>query len=145
MKNFHNCTKKIKEKLYNTLMKRHLQYASVAWNPGTKKTEQRITRESPKESGKIRIVGDFQKTSNVTGMLKERNWETVEESRIKSRIRTLHKIITNQLAIDGQKYFKDKPQRKRRGHDHDRQLVLHEIPYSTINPSSPKGGCTNPP
>ena len=63
-------------------------------------------------------------------MLKELNWETVEESRIKSRIRTLHKIITNQLAINGQKYFKDKPQRKRRGHD--RQLVLHETPYSTV-------------
>ena len=37
---------------------------------------------------------------------------------------------TNQLAIHGQKYFKEKPQIKRRGHD--RQLVLHETPYSTV-------------
>ena len=98
--------------------------------------EQRRTKKNKELLEKVQRraarygVGDFQKTSSVTGMLKELNWETVEESRIKSRIRTLHKIITNRLAIDGQKYFKDKPQRKRRGHD--RQLVLHETPYSTV-------------
>ena len=128
MRNFHNCTKKIKEKLYSTLVKPHLQYASAAWNPGTKKNKELL--EKVQSRAARYVVGDFQKTSSVTGMLKELNWETVEESRIKSRIRTLHKIITNQLAIDGQKYFKDKPQRKRRGHD--RQLVLHETPYSTV-------------
>ena len=91
---------------------------------------EKLTFEKVQRRAARYVVGDFQKTSSVTGILKELNWETLEESRIKSRIRTLHKIITNQLAIDGQKFFKDKPQSKRRGHD--RQLVLHETPYSTL-------------
>lgn len=127
MRNFSGCPKKNKEQLYNTLVKPHLQYASAAWNPGTKKNKDIL--ENVQRRAARYIMADFNQTSSVTDMLHQLTWETIEESRIKTRLRTLHKIITNQLAIDGSIYIKPKPLRNRRGHD--QQYVLHETPIST--------------
>ena len=74
-------------------MKPPLQYASAARNPGTKKNKdllEKIQRRAARY-----VVGNFQKTPSVSGMLRELNWETklwrkAELNNFKSRIRTLH-------------------------------------------------------
>ncbi|XP_072037650.1 uncharacterized protein [Amphiura filiformis] len=115
MRNFHNCTKKIKEQLYNSMVKPHLQYASAAWNQGTVKNKDLL--EKVQRRAARFVMGDFHRTSSVKEKLQQLSWETIEQGRIKTRTRTLQKITMNRLAIDGSKYFKPKPSRSRRGHE----------------------------
>ena len=122
MRNFSNCTMTVKEKLYKALVRPHLQYASAAWNPGTKKNKD--TLEGVQRRAARFVKSDFLKTSSVTTMMEELGWETLEQMRIKTRVSTLHKIMYGQFDIDINKYTKPKPSRARRSHD--RQLILYE-------------------
>ena len=41
-RNFHFCSKSVKEKLYQTLVRPHLEYASIVWNPVSKENKNLI-------------------------------------------------------------------------------------------------------
>jgi len=88
-RNFFHCTRRVKEQLYKALVKPHLQYASSAWNPGTKKNKDLLEKVHRRAARFVK--GDYQRTASVTSMLAELGWETIEQSRQNTRLKTFHK------------------------------------------------------
>ena len=76
-RNFYAASKTVKSKLYSTLVRPHLEYASVAWNPHNSKdiyTLERVQRRAARFA-----CGDFGRKSSVSGMLNDLGWSTLEE------------------------------------------------------------------
>ena len=115
-RNFHQCSKSIKENLYHAFIQPHLEYASSAWNPGTEcnqKTLQKVQRRAARF-----VQGNFRRRSSVTEMLKDLGWNSIESRRQTQRLTTLHKMFNDIIDIDQDQYIKPKPEREaRRGND----------------------------
>ncbi len=97
-RNFHDCSTTVKENLYQTVVQPHLEYASVAWNPGTKKNKdalQKVQRRAARF-----VCGDYRRQSSVTTMLTDLNWDSIETRRQTLRLTTLHKILNQDIDLD---------------------------------------------
>ena len=148
-RNFHSCSKTVKENLYKTIVQPHLEYANAAWNPGTKKNKgslQKVQRRAARF-----VQGDFNPRSSVTKMLNELKWDSIESRRQSQRLVTFHKILHGEIDIPPDNYVQSKPQRSRRGHEKQFQLfhytstpfaqsffpetvqLWNELPQSTVD------------
>ena len=115
-RNFHQCSKSIKENPYHAFIQPHLEYASSAWNPGTernKKTLQKVQRRAARF-----VQGNFRRRSSVSEMLKDLGWNSIESRRQTQRLTTLHKIFNDIIDIDQDQYIKPKPEREARRGNH---------------------------
>ena len=101
-RNFHNCSKSVKGKLYQTLVRPHLEYASIAWNPVTKENKKHI--EMVQRRAARFVLGDYDRKLSVTNMLQNLNWSTLEQRREKQCINAFHKMIYGELELDIDKY-----------------------------------------
>ena len=96
-RNFSSCSRTVKENLFKTIVQPHLEYASSAWNPGTKKNRdllQKVQRRAARF-----VLGDFTPRSSVTKMPTTLKWDNVERRRLIQRLTTLHKMINAELDI----------------------------------------------
>lgn len=122
-RNFYHCSKTTKENLYLTFVQPHLEYASAAWNPGTKKNQdalQKVQRRAARF-----VQGDYKSRSSVTEMLEVLNWNSIEDRRQTQRLTTFYKILNNLIDIDQDCYVRPKELRSRRCHDKQFALFQH--------------------
>ena len=114
-RNFNNCSKTVKKRLYQTLVRPHLEYASIAWHPGTAKNSNML--EMVQRRAARFVMGDYSRESSVTNMIEELGWISLEQRRTNQRLATFHKIIHGNLQLDLDKYASKKKTRLRRSHD----------------------------
>ena len=112
MRNFHPASKTVKEKLYTTLVRPHLEYGSVAWSPHLSKNIAAI--EKVQRRAARFVCGDFSKRSSVSKMLADLKWSSLEERRESNQLTYLYKIINNVVFINPP-VLKPKISRLRRG------------------------------
>ena len=87
---------KTREKLYNTLVRPHLEYAASVWDPHVTKQKQAIEKVQRRVA---RWVTNQQcSMSSVTAMLKELNWQPLELPRVHSRLCLLYQITNGNVA-----------------------------------------------
>ena len=108
-RNFYNCSKGVKEKLYQTLVRPHLEYGSVTCNPITDKNNKLL--EMVQRRAARFVLGDYGRYSSVL------NWDTLELRREKQRLSTFHKIFQGTIGLDIDKYATKKFDRPRRTND----------------------------
>ena len=124
MRNFHPASTTVKEKLYTTLVRPHLEYGSVAWSPHLSKNIAAIEKVQRRA---VRFVcGDFFKRSSVSEMLADLNWSSLEERREANQLTYLYKIINNVVFINPPA-LKPKISRLRRGNS----IQFNEITVKT--------------
>ena len=86
-RNLWNCPKSVKVTVYTKLVRPKLQYACIAWDPHNQRDKAALERIQRKAA---RLVsGNYDRTTRVTGMLQDLQWDTLETMRRHAR-RALH-------------------------------------------------------
>ena len=121
-RNFSSCSRTVKENLYKSMVQPHLEYASSAWNPGTKKNKdalQKVQRRAARF-----VLGDFSPRSSVTSMLTTLQWDNIEKRRLTQRLTTLYKMLNAEIDFPLDDHLQKKSSRSRR--THNKQIVVSQ-------------------
>ncbi len=119
-RNFHHASANIKEKLYHTLVRPHLEYGIAAWDPYYTK-DINIIEKVQRRAARF-TVGNYSYEASVTEMLKNLKWDSLQDRRRAHRLTCLYKIYHDELDIS-KTYIAPKTDRTRRGHN--QQLKLY--------------------
>ena len=118
-RNFYDCAPPIKEKLYQTLVRPHLDYATASWDPYTKKNIDDI--EKIQRRAARFVTNKHGKDYSITAILNDLDWTPMEVRRKTHRLTTLFKMINNDIDINHNKFIQAKTSRHRRGHSNQFQ------------------------
>ena len=88
---------------YRTLVRPHLEYASVVWDPFTKRDTQRL--EQVQRHAARWVMGDYHWGSSVTGMLRVLEWEPLCQRRLAARLTMVYRIMRDEVAIPKDMFF----------------------------------------
>ena len=102
-RNFSSCSSHIKERLYLSLVRPHLEYSCEVWSPSTEELKHRV--EMVQRHAARFVKNDYRQTSSVTAMLKELKWDTLESRRTLFQLKYVHKMFTSQVALNPFDYF----------------------------------------
>ena len=119
-RNFHHCSSAVKEKLYLTLVRPHLDYATASWDPFTVKNISSI-KKVQRQAAPF-VTSTYGRDTSVTKLLNQLDWNTLQVRREAHRLTCFYKMINNQLDIDYQSHIETKPDRRGRGHSN--QFVI---------------------
>ena len=116
-----NHNKDLKSTAYTRLARPQLEYASIVWSP---RTATDITKLEAVQCRSARwATRDYQRTSSVTQMIKDLNWQTLEQWRIDSRLTLMYKITYDLVAIPAADYLIPSTRQSRQNH----QLAYKQI------------------
>ena len=87
---------KTREKLYNTLVRPHLEYAASVWDPHVTKHKQAV--EKVQRRAARWVTNQHDSMSIVTAMLQELDWQPLELRRAHSRLGLLYQITNGIVA-----------------------------------------------
>jgi hypothetical protein len=95
----------VKVQVYTTLVRPVLDYASTVWDPYTLQqiyALERVQRQSARF-----VTGDYSSRDpgNVTRMLQQLQWDTLEERRARSRSIMLYRILNNLVEVPLHQYI----------------------------------------
>ena len=102
-RNFSKCSRQVREKLYFAPIRPHLEYACEVWSPYTNELTQRI--EKVQRNGARFAMGDYRYRSSVTDLLFKLKWDSLESRRLLFQLKYVHKMFTNQVALDPNIFF----------------------------------------
>ena len=120
-RNFHHCPTSVKDKLYSTIVRPHLEYAVAAWDPYTKKNISSI--EQVQRRAARFVTNTYDRDVSVTKLLTDLKWNTLLHRREAHRLTCFNKMLHGQLAIDHTNHIKPKLERSRRGHAFQFEII----------------------
>ncbi|XP_071842711.1 uncharacterized protein [Apostichopus japonicus] len=88
-RNFWNCASSARETAYKALVRPKLEYASVIWDPHQKIHTESLEKVQRRAARFVK--NEYSRFSSVTDMLKDLNWDTLENRRFKARLVTIYK------------------------------------------------------
>ena len=92
-----------KEKLFNTLVRPHLEYAATVWDPHISK--QKHSLEMVQRRAARWVTNRHHNTSSVTDMLHTLGWTSLEHRRATSRLCMLYQIYHGYIGIPHDPYI----------------------------------------
>ena len=120
-RNLWNCPRTVKETAYKTLVRPKLQYACSAWDPHHQKDKAALERIQRKAARFV--TGNYDRTTSVTEMLQDLQWDTLETMRRQEKLSTVYKMCHGLLDGDWADYLKTNRERRTRG-SHDFKLIV---------------------
>ncbi len=114
-RNFYHASSSTKEKLYHTLVRPHLDYASAAWDPYTSNNIDHL--EAVQKRAARFVTNTYGRDTSISAIIKSLNWPTLEDRRRDYRLFCFFKILINAMDIKYQDYIAPKVDRNRRGHN----------------------------
>ena len=96
-RNFKNCPRNIKEKLYKSYVRPGLEYASSVWDPFTGENIGRIERVQRRAARCVTSV--FGRDQSVSALLEELKWQPLQERRARAKLILAHKGINHVTDI----------------------------------------------
>ena len=94
---------RIKEKLYNSLVRPHVEYASAVWSPHEVKPIHQL--EMVQRRAARWTLNRHHNTSSVKGMLEDLQWRTLEQRRTDCRLVLLFQSIHGPVQIPPTNYL----------------------------------------
>ena len=120
-RNISRCPTNIKAQCYTTLVRPTVEYASSVWNPAKKETINKI--EAVQRRAARFATGDYQRTSSVTSMLRQLQWQSLQSRRETAQMTMMYRIVYHLVDIPADQYLHPSSLRTR-GHQL-RFLVPH--------------------
>ena len=96
-RNLKSCQRQIKVDAYLMYVRPILEYAAVVWAPHTGCDIERL--EAVQRRAARFVMSDYNRTSSVTVMLQDLNWDTLSSRRQTSRLCLLYKILHNIVDV----------------------------------------------
>ena len=123
----------IKEKLYNSLVRPHVEYASAVWSPREVKAINQL--EMVQRRAARWTLNRHHNTSSVKGMSEDLQWRALEQRRTDCRLVLLFQIIHGLIQIPPTNYLQPSPNTtSRKNHNYTHQQCLTRTNYT---PSAP--------
>jgi len=120
-RNFSTCTQVVKETVYKTLVRPHLEYSQCVWDPYTK---HQIDQLEGVQRRAVRFVsGRYDRDVSMTLLRQQLGWHTLQERRLSARIGMMGKIKNDEIAIPLPSYVREGNQRGLR----------NQTPYAPIH------------
>ena len=89
---------KVKETAYTTYVRPQLEYCSAIWNPW-QLTQTRKLEQVQRSAARF-VKHNYDYTSSVTQMIKDLNWQTLEQRRTQNSLIIFYKIKNNLISVD---------------------------------------------
>ena len=102
-RNLSHCSQKVKEAAYTMFIRPSVEFASSTWDPHTQRNIRKV--EQVQRSAARFVVGDYQRSSSVSDMIKSLNWPSLQERRLQSRLVMLYKIYHDLVDINWRDYL----------------------------------------
>ena len=120
-RNLWNCPKSVKETAHKTPVRPKLQCACSAWDSHYQKDKAALERVQRKTARFV--TGNYDRTTSLTEMLQDLQWDTLETMRRHVRLSTIYKMCRSLLDGDWGDYLIPSRERRTRG-SHDFKFVL---------------------
>ena len=82
---------------YQTLVRPQLEYASAVWEPHTKEKTNKI--EMVQRRAAHWTTNDWNRTTGVSSLLHQLNWQTLKQRRSVTRLCLFYKIVYGLMAM----------------------------------------------
>ena len=119
-----------KQQAFKMLIRPTLEYASTIWDPHHS-TQVKQLEMIQRRAARF-VVGDYRYTSSVDSMINTLDWDLLAERRKDIRQRMLHKILSNQVAVNAHPLI-PKTTRPRRTHNYQLQLIPASKDYRKMS------------
>ena len=96
-RNTANCPRATKILCYSTLVRPIVEYCSVVWDPHTKTNIDAV--EMVQRRAARYVMRDFRRTSSVAEMLKNLQWNTLQQRRLQAKATLMFKIWKDLVAL----------------------------------------------
>ena len=116
-----------KKMAYTSLVRSGMEYASIVWDPDTKCYSDKLERIQRKAARWA--LSDYSPRASVTSMLKELDWEPLQERRQHQRLVYLYKILNSKVAVPPDKMdliLSDRPARGKDANQSKLQILRAE-------------------
>ena len=123
-RNLHSCSTTVKDKCYKSLVRPIMEYASYVWDPHTQRNINKL--EMVQRRAARFVMGDYIRTSSVTAMLSDLQWNTLQQRRMQSKTVILYRVVHQLVSIPVTPFLI--PARALRGHN-----MRFLTPQSTVN------------
>jgi hypothetical protein len=124
-RNTFNCSPKVKEMCYKSLVRPIIEYSSTVWDPFTRCNINKL--EQVQRRAARYVFGDYRRTSSVTTMLNQLHWESLQQRRHNAKVITMYRIIHQLIAIPVEPYLVRTNICLLRGHS-----MEFQVPHSRI-------------
>ena len=115
-RNLYNCPESLKETAYFSLVRPHLEYASVVWDPYLKKHVMAI--EKIQRSAARFVKNNYERTKGtVKSLLEDLQWQSLEARRKAARLTLMYKIVNDKVDIPVDRYLQPKKRCSRAHND----------------------------
>ena len=98
-RNLRGCSIEVKAASYKTFVRPIAEYAAPVWDPHLRSTTAADKLEAMQHRAARFVLNDWRRTSSITAMLKQLQWETLQARRSQIKLAMLQKILLNQIAI----------------------------------------------
>ena len=123
-RNFYSCPTTVKDKCYKSLVRPVMEYASCVWDPHTQCNINQL--ELVQRRAALFVKGDYSRTSSVTAMLSDLQWNTLQQRRMQSKTVMLYTVVHQLVSIPVTPFLISA--RALRGHN-----MRFLIPQSTVS------------
>ena len=96
-RNLHSCPSTVKDECYKSLVRPIMEYASCVWDPHTQRNTNKLEMVQRRTARFVK--GDCSRTSSVTAMLADLEWNTLQQRRMQSKTVMLYRVIYQLVSI----------------------------------------------
>lgn len=121
-RNLRICNSDTKTAAYFALVRPSLEYCSAVWNPHTKLAVHKL--EMVQRRAARYVMSNYTKTSSVTEMINQLNWESLESRRTKIQLTMFYKIMNDLVDIPSSEFITP-ASTKTRSHHSRKVLQYH--------------------
>eukprot|EP00745_Piridium_sociabile_P036178 TRINITY_DN64420_c0_g1_i5.p1 TRINITY_DN64420_c0_g1~~TRINITY_DN64420_c0_g1_i5.p1 ORF type:complete len:198 (-),score=35.10 TRINITY_DN64420_c0_g1_i5:198-791(-) len=105
-RNLKNASRTTKTNAYVALVRPHLEYCCSVWNPHPDDNKTMINKiEAVQRRAARYVTNQYQRTSSVTAMLSELEWESLASRRTKYQMTMFYKIVNEHVDINSKDYL----------------------------------------
>ena len=119
------CPAQLKEKAYKSTVRPKLEYGATIWDPHQQKYIDKLEMVQRRAARFVKNVPHRHTgpQPSVTAMVKDLNWEPLQERRHNNRIALLYKVKNNLIEVPGE--YHPVPNTTRESRTHGQQYVRH--------------------
>ena len=120
-RNLYSCSKPIKQTAYLALVRPRLEYSNSIWDPHQKELINKI--EMVQKRAARFVTNTYDRSTSITAVIKELEWDTLQNRRITNRLKILQKARQGLLALPVDQLLQPTRRQSRHSHPDSYQLI----------------------